>query len=250
MNRYNLSLTLGLVLTTLCVDAETKKHGDFAYNEFVYIPIEKIIRLKLGEETFERIESSFGKKIYAETIYGDYTLPIKIEGNYYPVDRIVSYFGTLSNKSEKDDGKNIIRKIQTDERQTVSLFFYRNQLIDFSVYQEVRIGPKGKNIVLGKNATKDVLEKHRKRKGHIGWLWPEAYCDGKYYYTKSGQLEKLKEDYWVAHAEPCAWESPDFENELKKDGYYERKKEMDSGDFSYLKKVQAKAKKWVEVPGT
>ncbi|ASV12637.1 hypothetical protein B2G51_14350 [Leptospira santarosai] len=226
-----------------CLDAKPKKPGYYKYNIYVYIPIEKVFQLKLVENTYKNVIDLLGVKVCCEIIYGEYTLPVKINGSYYPVDHIISYYGTTSTKSENDDGKNIVRRIQTKDRQTVSLFFYKERLIDYSVYHEYYISPDSPKTALGKNATIDVRKKYEEKHGRIGALWPESYCDERYYYFKSGKEKEVSEDYDYL-AESCAWENPDFEEDLRKSGYYDRKNEMDRGDYSHLVKTQSMIQKW------
>ncbi|MBW9232910.1 hypothetical protein JQK62_11345 [Leptospira santarosai] len=242
MRRTSLLLISMIIVLECCIGAEAPKEGEFSYNKFILIPIEKVHQLKVGEDSYKAIVSSFGNSIYAESVYGKYILPRKIGSEYYPVDHIISYYGTTSTKSENDDGKNIVRRIQTKDRQTVSLFFYKERLIDYSVYHEYYINPDhSPKTALGKNATIDVRKKYEEKHGHIGLLWPEAYCDDRYYYFKSGREKEFVETYL---AESCAWENPDFEEDLRKSGYYDRKNEMDRGDYSHLLKTQSMIQKW------
>ncbi|EMO32626.1 hypothetical protein LEP1GSC175_1019 [Leptospira santarosai str. HAI821] len=242
MRTLSLIFIIFLLLISSCSEAKDKDPGRYRYNKFILIPIEKVMELKLGEVTFQSIISSFGDKLFEEIIFGKYILPRKINGKYYPVDHIIEYYGTTSTKSENDDGKNIVRRIQTKDRQTVSLFFYKEKLIDYSVYHEYYINPDhSAKTALGKNATVDVRKKYEEKHGDIDAGWPERYCDEKYYYYKSGREKEFVEWYF---AESCAWENPDFEVDLRKSGYYDRKNEMDRGDYSHLLKTQSMIQKW------
>ncbi|WP_159067318.1 hypothetical protein [Leptospira santarosai] len=242
MRTLSLIFIIFLLLISSCSEAKDKDPGRYRYNKFILIPIEKVMELKLGEVTFQSIISSFGDKLFEEIIFGKYILPRKIDGKYYPVDHIIEYYGTTSTKSENDDGKNIVRRIQTKDRQTVSLFFYKERLIDYSVYHEYYINPDhSAKTALGKNATVDVRKKYEEKHGDIDAGWPERYCDEKYYYYKSGREKEFVEWYF---SESCAWENPDFEVDLRKSGYYDRKNEMDRGDYSHLLKTQSMIQKW------
>ncbi|TGL25285.1 hypothetical protein EHQ47_04960 [Leptospira bourretii] len=241
MNRNVLLLVLLFNLFNVCFEKKMDVHGEYKYNVFEYIPILSITKLRIGSDTERDILTSLGTKKFAEVYFGSYVLPHKIEGDYYPVDRIVSYYGTISEHSETDDGKNIIRRTQTKEVQTVSLFFYRGILVDYSVFQEYYLDPNTSETTLGPNATKDVVEKYKAKNGSIGLLWPEGYCDLKFYYKESGRAIEFKDTYL---AEPCAWEFPNFDKDLYQNGYYQRVKEMDKNDFSHLKKKQSSISKW------
>ncbi|ASV12639.1 hypothetical protein B2G51_14360 [Leptospira santarosai] len=242
MRTLSLIFIIFLLLISSCSEAKDKDPGRYRYNKFILIPIEKVMELKLGEVTFQSIISSFGDKLFEEIIFGKYILPRKIDGKYYPVDHIIEYYGTTSTKSENDDGKNIVRRIQTKDRQTVSLFFYKERLIDYSVYHEYYINPDhSAKTALGKNATVDVRKKYEEKHGDIDAGWPERYCDEKYYYYKSGREKEFVEWYF---SESCAWENPDFEVDLRKSGYYDRKNEMDRGDYSHLLKTQSMIQNW------
>ncbi|MDO6384542.1 hypothetical protein [Leptospira santarosai] len=222
-----------------CVDAKVDRDGHFRYNKFVYISIDKILTLQFVEDSIYSTKSKFGNKIFEELVFGKYVLPRKIGESYYPVDRIVGYLGTLSNRSESGDQNKIVRRIETKERQSVFLFFYKEKLIDYSVFNEYFISPDSPKTEIGKNATLDVRKKYATK--DLAGGWPESYCDEKYYYYKSGREKEFVETYL---AESCAWENPDFEVDLKKSGYYDRKNEMDRGDYSHLLKTQSMIQKW------
>ncbi|XDD44508.1 hypothetical protein AB3N58_17240 [Leptospira sp. WS60.C2] len=177
--------------------------------------------------------------VYQEITYKDNFLPRRINGVFYPIDHIIVFFGTKSSKKEFKLNGAEISKTRTKEGQSVTLFFYRDILIDYSIHQYLFLDPNSSDITLGENSTKDMRAKF-KENNYFNLAWPSEYCDRKFYFYKHARPNEFSES---SLKEDCNWEKADFEEQLKAEGYYKRKQSLDSGDFSALvREIQSSLK--------
>lgn len=74
---------------------------------------------------------------------------------------IISLYSLVQNHQKKEFKLNgaEISKTRTKEGQSVTLFFYRDILIDYSIHQYLFLDPNSSDITLGENSTKDMRAK-------------------------------------------------------------------------------------------
>ncbi|MBU43817.1 MAG: hypothetical protein CMN76_11395 [Spirochaetaceae bacterium] len=161
------------------------------------------MRVKMEPNTFlDTILTLFGTPQLVRIF--EPPLPKRINGRYYPVDKLVMYASVEFLSSGSDVAK-------TKKTQHVTLMFYRSELkIAF-----VRVAELGasNHVLLSAESSPNVLRSDTSDRE----LWVGSFCDSLYHKERVLGLD-------VASGYPCYWKASDFDSLLAEDGYYDRRR--------------------------
>ncbi len=207
-----------------------------------FIGMEKLQQVKLGIEEDDVYQVIGSKKFKTRHTYNQVLAKRLMKMNYIPVTKIVTFSGFKSIITEGDG--------YTDsdpmEELGVAFFFYQNRLIHITIDHEEK---KDGKCRLLPDSTKEVLyvAKHRDSEEPLSYSGTNGGGDEKYYgfvngylgerFASSGKryfvplvaLNKNRVDNFLERY--CKvftyWESPYYEAELQKSGYYKLKAKLD-----------------------
>jgi hypothetical protein len=164
---------------------------------------------------------------------------------YIPVDKKINIFSSIGTYSEgKITEKTSYRSITNRERAYANFFFYKDRLI-YKSYYHTRIDenrdwhdqPDTTEDVLYRNSTTDgvISDSHQKFYIIVKGLVDKKYF--RYPCTFKEDLSGLEVDRGSVekfYKTTAYWEAPDFEEKLRKSGYYDYKAKLDK-DFEEKK---------------
>jgi hypothetical protein len=184
-----------------------------------YVSPDEIAKLEMGmteEEVYKITSEDVWKRITFDPILPKCIVP----GEYIPVDKFISFRGAGTVEVTKTS--EYIQYKPKGSWSQIRLYFYKNRLIHFSVYAYLIGGEFGNTII---PTTPDQLH-------------PEAFdiveSDNKYFEVFIFKIREKKRISFVNKEVKIYWEAPDFEEKLRKSGYYDYKAKLDK-DFEEKK---------------
>lgn len=184
-----------------------------------YVSPQKIAQFKKGmaeEEVYKITSDIVHSRMTYSPILPMYIMP----GKYIPVEKIIRFIGGENIRvTETSYGKLYENKGGSLQ---LTLYFYRDRLLDYSV-SRFYFGKDGQ-VKLPPTTEDEYLKKNN--------YTVEAYK--KYYEDYVLKFREKGGHSWVDKNAIIYWEAPDFEEKLRKSGYYEFKAKLDK-DFEEKK---------------
>ena len=135
-------------------------------------------------------------------------VPYLMDGQLYPIDRVIQYTGARSQKVEGSQFSGV----QTAERNRITFLFFREKLKIFVVRHEVR---RGDSFVMTQHTTQNFL-RFVEQGGNPGDFLPHGGCLWQLYRKLYMNMPPLLEGH-------CYWDKPGFSKQVMEDPNYQRR---------------------------
>jgi hypothetical protein len=225
----------------------SNRDDDLSQPSRYFIPLDILRNLTLGIRE-DDLYKFIGSSDFSTRFSFQKELPKRItKSKHIPVTKIVKFFNVIRKISSGID----YVEYQPSERLDVVFYFYKERLIYFSIthIENRKSKENEREEIFLPDTTQDIIYLNSHRETEEGLKGYGAYRRGdeKYYgfvngflgerFTNAGKRYFIplfpKSKFWVADilGDYCKlfayWESPDFEAELQKSGYYKLKAKLD-----------------------